>query len=288
MAYKIEGLEQGADDYLTKPFNSKELLTRIKTLLNNHEYQKLIRIRNLEMERDLEVARKLQQKLLPDSRPVIPGYELHSFYIPMDKVGGDFYDYRLRDDFIDIFIADVSGHGLPGAFLATLTKLALDNIRDRTSPSRVQVLLNDVITRSVVNSAFVTTFFCSIDMRSNVIKFTNAGHCPPIVYRKRSDEFIELHTVGNPLGWLKDLKLEEKDFQLERGDRIIFYTDGIIECRSGDRTIFGDENLREFIREHAGMNPNDFSDSLIDRLKAFTKSGIFDDDVTLVVLDVMK
>lgn len=288
MAYKIEGLEQGADDYLTKPFNSKELLTRIKTLLNNHEYQKLIRIRNLDMERDLEVARKLQQKLLPDNKPVTPGYDLYSFYIPMDKVGGDFYDYRLRDDYIDIFIADVSGHGLPGAFLATLTKLALDNIKDRTSPSRVQVMLNDVITRSVVNSAFVTTFFCSIDIRSNVIKFTNAGHCPPIVYRKRSDEFIELYTVGNPLGWLKDLKLEEKDFQLEKGDRIIFYTDGIIECRDVERAMFGEERMRDFIREHAAMSSKDFSDNLIDRLKTFTKSGIFDDDITLVVLDVMQ
>ncbi|MBN2078907.1 MAG: SpoIIE family protein phosphatase [Spirochaetes bacterium] len=286
MAYKIEGLEQGADDYLTKPFNSKELLARIRTLLNNHEYQKLIRIRNLEMERDLEVARKLQQKLLPESNPVIPGYELYSCYIPMDKVGGDFYDYRLRDDCFDIFIADVSGHGLPGAFLATLTKLTLDNISDRSSPSRVQAILNDIIIRSVVNNAFVTTFFCTIDMKNNVLRFTNAGHCPPIIYRKRSGEYIELHSAGNPLGWQTNLKLEEKEFQLERGDRIIFYTDGITECRIGDRMFFGEEKLIDFIRENAVRTPKEFSDNLMDSLRSFRQSDSFDDDITFVVLDV--
>ncbi len=286
MAYKIEGLEHGADDYLTKPFNSKELLARIRTLLNNHEYQKLIRTRNLEMERDLEVARKLQQKLLPESMPIIPGYELYSFYIPMDKVGGDFYDYRLRDGILDIFIADVSGHGLPGAFLATLTKLTLDNIHDRSSPVRVQTMLNEVITRSVVDSGFVTTFFCSIDTGNNVMRFTNAGHCPPIVYRRRSGEFFELHSAGNPLGWLKDLELEEKEFRLEKGDRVIFYTDGITECRIGDRIFFGEEKLRDFIRENAAKKPKEFSDLLMDSLRSFRQSDSFDDDITFVVCDV--
>ncbi len=286
MAYKIEGLEHGADDYLTKPFNSKELLARIRTLLKNHEYQKLIRTRNLEMERDLEVARKLQQKLLPESMPLIPGYELYSFYIPMDKVGGDFYDYRLRDGILDIFIADVSGHGLPGAFLATLTKLTLDNIHDRSSPVRVQTMLNEVITRSVVDSGFVTTFFCSIDTGNNVMRFTNAGHCPPIVYRRRSGEFFELHSAGNPLGWLKDLELEEKEFRLEKGDRVIFYTDGITECRIGDRIFFGEEKLRDFIRENAAKKPKEFSDLLMDSLRSFRQSDSFDDDITFVVCDV--
>jgi PAS domain S-box-containing protein len=287
IANKIEGLEYGADDYLTKPFNSKELLTRVRSLLKSYEYEKIIVRRNREMENDLETARLLQQRLLPERAADISGYRYHAIYFPMDKVGGDFYDYSVREGFIDIFIADVSGHGLPGAFLSMIAKMALESITDRNSASRVQYLLNDVIYRSTVKSNYVTSFFCSLDTRKNRLRYYNAGHCPPILYRKSSDSFLELNSKGKPLGWFKNIILEEKSEDLLTGDRIIFYTDGITESLNRDRDLFGDERLRDFIRSGRELAPEEFTGSLLERVKEFSGSDKFDDDLTLLVFDVL-
>jgi DNA-binding response OmpR family regulator len=94
---KIEGLEYGADDYLTKPFSSRELLTRIKSLLKTRDYELVLQKRNREIEDDLKTARLIQGKLLPQNIPEVDGYRFHPVYIPMDEVGGDFYDYNVRN-----------------------------------------------------------------------------------------------------------------------------------------------------------------------------------------------
>lgn len=286
LSHKIEGLEYGADDYLTKPFNSKELLARVKTLLKTREYEKIIIRRNAEIEKEIEVARMLQQRLLPGKIVDIPGYSTHAVYIPMDRVGGDFYDYAQRGKTIDLFIADVSGHGLPGAFLAMMTKVALESVSDRRSTRRTLALLNDVIHRATVNSNFVTAFYCTLDTRLNTLKYCNAGHLPPLVFRRSTGEFHELTSKGMLLGWLSHVQLEEKKFQLESGDRLILFTDGIVECMNPSREQFGDDRFLEFIRSHADQSPAEFSSSLIDELRRYSVSGRFEDDLTMVVFDV--
>ncbi len=284
---KVAGLEHGADDYLHKPFNSAELITRISSLLKNYEYQQIISRRNADIESELEVARLLQERLLPSSMPEISGFREHVVYIPMDKVGGDFYDIERREDFIDIFIADVSGHGLPGAFLATVTKIALENITVRTSTDNVLSLLNDVIHQHTVRSNFVTAFFAMIDINTRNMRYSCAGHAAPLLYRKKTDEFIELKTKGKPLGWFRENKIEEKNIQLESCDRIVFYTDGITECSNPEKEYFEELRLQKTIRDHAGKTAEEFSIELMKRLEDFKCGNSFDDDITLVVLDVI-
>ena len=284
---KVTGLENGADDYLHKPFNSLELLTRISSLLKNYENQKIISQRNRDIERELEVARLLQERLLPPSIPEIPGYHGHAVYIPVDKVGGDFYDIANRDGFLDVIIADVSGHGLPGAFLATVTKIALDNITDRNNSSEVLSRLNDVVLKYTVQSNFVTAFFASIDTAKNIMRYSSAGHPSPLIYRKKNDEFFELNAKGTLLGWLSDIQLAEKTIQLEPGDRIIFYTDGIYESKNSLNELFGEERLRKTIRGCAHLQAEKFSQELIREIEMFNGGSNFDDDITMVVLDVL-
>ena len=284
---KVAGLEYGADDYLNKPFNSIELMTRISSLLKNYEYQQVIARRNRDIESELEVARMLQQRLLPESMPEISGYRAHAIYIPMDRVGGDFYDIEILEGCINIFIADVSGHGLPGAFLATVAKIALENITMRTTSNKVLYLLNNVITRHTVMSNYVTAFYALIDIKTNVMRFSCAGHVPPLLYRKKSNEFMELKAKGTPLGWFKNTQIEEKMIQLESGDRIVFYTDGITECSNPSNELFEDAKFQNTIREHSGLSAEEFSRELMKELEAYKGQNKFNDDITMVVLDVL-
>ncbi len=284
---KVTGLENGADDYLHKPFNSMELITRISSLMKNYEYQQIISRRNSDIESELEVARQLQHRLLPLSMPEISGYNEYAVYIPMDKIGGDFYDIENRDGFLNLFIADVSGHGLPGAFLATVTKIALDNIAVRTASNKVLYLLNNVILRHTVKSHFVTAFFAMIDISTNVMRYANAGHTPSILYRKKNDELIELRTKGKPLGWFNDIHIEEKTIQLESGDRIIFYTDGITECSNSSDELYEDERFIKAIKDYSGLSAEMFSKELMKELELFNGGSSFDDDITMMVIDVL-
>jgi signal transduction histidine kinase/DNA-binding NarL/FixJ family response regulator len=287
IAQKIEGLEYGADDYLTKPFNSKELQVRIKNLIGKRDYEKVMEIRQQEITSELKTARLLQQNLLPEMIPEIPGYRFHVAYIPMDLVGGDFYDIKIDDRRIKLFIADVSGHGLPGAFLATITKIALESIGSRNTPRQVLELLNDVVKRSTVENKYVSTFYCTIDRSTNMMRYSNAGQIPPLVYRQQSDEFFELMTKGTPLGWFKELNLEEKEILLTSGDRVLFYTDGIVESRDPSGNLFGFDRFMEFIRSEKKLPPEQFTDRLLAELKKFTGSNAFKDDLCLLVVDIL-
>lgn len=283
---KIDGIEYGADDYLIKPFNSRELLTRIRMMLKARSYEYSIEKRNFEIEEELKIARLIQHRLLPQNIPVIPGFEFHPTYIPMEEVGGDFYGFKEDGTFIEIYIADVSGHGLVSAFISMIAKMAFDSISDKSSCAGVLYRVNDILCNSTVNSIYMTTFFCLIDRESGMMKYVNAGHIYPLVYRKKSDEFYELKAKGRPLGLFSDLELSEGEIRLEKGDRVIFYTDGITECMNSDNQLFGEERLKDFIRKNAFLEQYQFSGRLINVLKSFCSKDKFNDDLCLVLLDV--
>lgn len=238
------------------------------------------------VEDELEIARALQMRLLPGDLPVIPEYSIHAVYIPMEKVGGDFYDYHVTDDAVDIFVADVSGHGLSSAFLATITKMAFRYERPGGYPAEVLGRLNKAVLRSTVHNNYVTAVYCIVNRQERVMRCARAGHFPPLLYRRGDNVVEEIQSPGKPLGWVDDPGICEVEVTLCRGDRLVLYTDGVTECFSGRGVMFGISRLKDFIVAHTDLEPADFCGLLLDELRRFTGSKIFADDITLAVLDV--
>ncbi len=239
------------------------------------------------VEDEIEIARRLQMRLLPGAMQVIPGYSAHTVYLPMEKVGGDFYDYHVTDEAIDLFVADVTGHGLSSAFLATITKMAFEYERLGASPAGILARLNGAVLRATVNNNFVTAVYCVIDRHGRVMRCARAGHFPPLLYRRATGVIEEIQPPGKPLGWVDNPGIVEIEVPLSPGDRLVLYTDGITECFSGRGQMFGIARFKDFILAHTGMPAADFCGLLLEELRRFAGSGTFDDDITLVVLDVL-
>ncbi len=292
----VKGFKLGAADFVTKPFKPEELLTRVETQLNlldakiklEKTNQTLLQ-RNIEIESGMETARLLQRNLLPNKKLIAPWIEAYFCFIPMDKVGGDFYDYRVDNNIVELFIADVSGHGLPGALFSTIAKVAKESITNKNSPSAILKHLNELMCRYTVESHFITAFSCIMDYNTKTMKYSSAGHCPLIIQRKNETNLIKLKTKGYPLGIIENFDYIENTYQFEPGDRIIIYTDGILECTKleGEHyKMWGNESFDKFILNHTNYSPNEFCSSILAVLSNYCGEQHFDDDITLGVVDI--
>ncbi|MCR9141337.1 MAG: SpoIIE family protein phosphatase [bacterium] len=287
---KLEGLEQGADDYIAKPFDRRELIARVDSLLRISRYRRLLAQRNQQIESELDMARALQQKLLPDRTPEIPGMQIHARYIPMDKIGGDFYDFVVHDTgeerFLGVLLADVTGHGIPGAFFSAVAKMAFHyNQAFREDGPSLLGTINKAVLQYSVMGMFLTGLYICFYPDRRLLKYTLAGQCRPLLHRRSTGEMIELVGRGFPIGIKDELDIEEREVALQSGDRILIYTDGLTEIND-DLDLFGDEGLKEFMLEHAEDTAPALIDALLDHLRMLGERDTFTDDLTALVFDI--
>ncbi len=285
----VKGFKLGANDYLPKNFNTEELLARVNTGLKIRSYHKLLQLRNNTIERELDIARLIQKKILPLSTPNLPGFTIGSLYLPMDKVGGDYYDYFEAEGYCDFFMADVSGHGVPGALIASILKMSMQYCH--LSPQSISDILTNMdqaVSERGALGMFATAVILRLFPKEAKFTYSNAGHHPLLIHRRANDTFIELSTPGTPLGInfdFKKLAYLEVEFQLEIGDRIILFTDGIIEAVNAEEVDFETAIWKNFLKENKNAEITDLSEKLIQILKVFSNKETFEDDITWVVID---
>jgi serine phosphatase RsbU (regulator of sigma subunit) len=242
------------------------------------------------IEQELRVARLIQQTLLPKHVPDLPGYQLAAYYQPAREVGGDFYDFlELDDGHLGLVVGDVTDKGVPAAIVMATTRTMLRASAQRLdSPGEVLKRVNDVIVRDIPPNMFITCLYAILDPETGLLRYANAGHDLP--YRRRTSSSSsggaeELRATGMPLGLLPGMSYEEKEIVLQRGDSVLFYSDGLVEAHDPKREMFGFPRLQGLVGAHRSDGPA-MVNFLLSELARFTgEEWEQEDDITLVTLD---
>lgn len=238
---------------------------------------------------ELQIAGQIQQRLLPKKLPKLRGYDLTAYYLPRGPVGGDYYDFiQIDNRRIGIVIADVSGEGVPGSLLMTELRATLRAEAPRfESPRELMIRLNGILYEDIPRGMFVTTLYGVLDVASHRARFTSCGHPPAILWHAKLKTAEVLHFSGLALGLDEGPKLEaslqEQELVLEPGDRLVLYTDGLIEAMDHREQHFEDR-FKKLVPTIADRSSEEFTSATIDALKQFQGSREQHDDLTLVTL----
>lgn len=238
------------------------------------------------LEQELRVASLIQQTLLPQDVPDLPGYEVSAYYQPAREVGGDFYDFLYFDDGqVGVIVGDVTDKGVPAALVMATTRTLLRAAAERlSSPGKVLERVNTLLHPDIPARMFVTCLYALLDPASGRLLYANAGHDLP--YRRREDEVDELRATGMPLGLMPDMHYEERQVTLAPGETVLFHSDGLVEAHNENRELFGFPRLQERMADHPGGSA--LIGYLLDELAAFTGDHwVQEDDVTLVTLQCL-
>jgi sigma-B regulation protein RsbU (phosphoserine phosphatase) len=249
------------------------------------EINATLRDLNARLKKDLDDARSIQQSLLPESLPGSDTYQVAASYQPLEEVGGDWYcANRFSDGSIILSVADVTGHGLSAAFIGSMAKLALTAAGER-EPNEVLREMNRLMAPQIPSGRFVTMCCGRYYPDTGVLQFARAGH-PPAVLVRASDGSVEmLAGDGFALGFFEDSEYEAVNAQLNPGDLLLLYSDGISEAQNRSQVLFGTERLAEALaKHHTGESLGEILSGILDDFDDFREERILKDDVTLLVL----
>jgi serine phosphatase RsbU (regulator of sigma subunit) len=240
------------------------------------------------MEDELEIGRKIQLGLLPESNPILPGYEFGVLYQAAQQVGGDFYDYcwvPREDDALGLLIGDVSGKGVPAALFMAMCRTAIRAAAlSGRSPAATLIAANTWIEKDNREGYFLSAICAALDTGSGSLLYANAGHNRPLLIRVENGEIEELRARGIILGVMENIEIEEERVDLQGGDAIVFYTDGITEAFNADGDLFGIERLKAVLAANADASAQGLATAVEDALHRFAGSEPQADDFTLVAL----
>ena len=262
------------------------LVIQVSIAINNAQIYSELIVKE-RMSNELDVASRIQKKILPADVDEIFGLEIAQYFEPAKEIGGDYYDYTILDDNVfSITIADVSGKGVPAAFLMALGRSVLKTLTltGDFAPNENLNELNKIIYSDITEDMFITMMHSKYNKENKTLYYSNAGHNPIVVYRASTDS-IELHTVkGVAIGFLEEYKYRQGEIQLNKGDIVIFYTDGITEAENSNKEMFGLERLKEVIYNNKNKSPKELRKVILESINRFRKDYEQTDDLTFVIL----
>lgn len=268
-----------ADAELLQFFASAAAVSIEKALLHRQVLDKQ------RIEDQLKVARDVQSGLLPEAPPELPGYDIAAVNLPTWAIGGDYYDYvPLERGRLGLVVADVSGKGIPAALIMATFRAALrTEMRRHADLPAVASQLNQVVQESRDASRYVTAVCGVLDTATNGFTYVNCGHNPPLLLR--SGGGVETLQRGGPaLGLFAEERFEAGGVRLDPGDRLVLYTDGVVEPADGRDVEFGVGRLEAAVRGATGGAAREALVSVIEATRRFSGQEQYEDDFTLVVV----
>ncbi|HPA47162.1 MAG TPA: SpoIIE family protein phosphatase [bacterium] len=291
---KIAGLKAGVDDYLIKPVNPDELLARVRSMLRIKDLQEKLLQTNQKLqsaqeiiERELNIVGEIQRSFLPSALPKHPRLDISASYRPSDQAGGDYYDIiEVGENHLGTVMADVTGHGASAAVVMAVTHLLMRSfVNTFKFPSTALKVVNEKLNAHLSSEHYVTMFYGILDTRSMQYTFSSAGHIPMFQYRAKERCVVPLTTeVGFPLRSRLSDDYDEAQISLEMGDKILLFTDGIVETLSRDREVFGEERLAEVLLRTGDRSAQETVDELIQTWELFRGDAPMRDDLTILVI----
>jgi serine phosphatase RsbU (regulator of sigma subunit) len=246
------------------------------------------------LEQELRIARSIQMSLLPQNSLTLPGVAIAGHCEPAREVGGDYYDLLPLDEHrLGLLIADVAGKGTSAAlYMAELKGIVLSLSQFHSSPRRLLIDADRILARHLDARSFITATYAVIDLRAHTLTYARAGHCP-LIYVPGPYAPSRTAEVLAPDGMVLGLQLdngemfsrllEEARLPLGYGDLVLLYTDGLTEAMNAEGEYFGDARLAQFVQQHADLPSDELRERILREVRAFSGSGVQQDDMTLVL-----
>jgi len=317
---EAKGLELGALDYITKPISPPVVLARVKSHLELKQAREILKNQNVileqrvaertkevlalqqvefdlraakeKVENELNIAAQIQKSILPSSFPAYPDrkeFELYAFMQPARYIGGDFYDFFFIDDnTLALVMADVSDKGVPAALFMMVSRTLINSLAvDNSSPSVVLEKANNIMCQNNDSGMFVTVFLAFYDVLNGNLTASNAGHSAGLIIDPGGASREWAHTHGAALGFMEDLPYKEETMNLEAGQTLFLYTDGVTEAMSPDNELFGLAQLREMLKRKHDLELDKLCTDIEASLSEFQQGQQFDDITMLALKRIM-
>ena len=284
-----EAMNRGAFDFVTKPLDFEDLQVTIeRTLRHLLEWREALSSRDqlVALQNELNIARQMQQSILPAQFPRGPDFQVYASMTPARNVGGDFYDIvHLEDNRIGVAIADVSDKGVPAALYMMSSRTLLKGAAiGCESPSQVLGEVNSLLQDDSDTGMFVTLFYGIYDPATNEFTYANGGHNPPLIVHADGSSTVLAMTGGVVLGVVPSIQYEQTTIALSPGDTILLYTDGITDATNEEGEFFGLERLQATFAGNPPRDSRAANDAVFEALQNFVGDAAQADDITCLAL----
>ncbi len=248
--------------------------------------------RTKQLEQDMDQAREIQRSILPEHEHKYGAFQLFGVSLPERVVGGDFFDYITageEGEWLGVAVGDAASKGLSAAVEALYVSGALKmGVELQTNMSSLVRKINNLVNSTFSDSRFVTLFYGEFtDGKSGLFLYVNAGHNPPMFYRKSTAEVTQLITTGPALGIAPNAKYGIGNVNFEKDDVLLLYTDGVSEASDSNFSLYGEEKLKKKLSEVASLEPKRICYEILDSVQRFSASSAYGDDKTIVVIKRM-
>ena len=291
---RIKSIEAGADDFIEKPFDSLEVLARVRSLLRIKQYQDTLAKHNARLEEELQMARSIQEILIPqDGVQELSGFRIASRCCPEMAVGGDFFDiWEIAPNRLGVFISDVMGHGVSAAFVTVFIKTILAEFQQQIedNPGYLLEILNTRFNDLISSRLFMfATAFCGIiNLNKGELVCANAGHSFPLLYNSDQQTYQTIgdKNTGNGLGIWQESVYETMHYPFDRSSRLFLYTDGVYEAKNPQGEEFTVERLEKLVCACTGQPAAKLIANISETIDVFTDTCPKEDDLTLIAIEV--